>query len=293
MNIIFEINGGIGKNIMATAVCKAIKTQYPDSKLIVVCGYPDVFINNPNVDRCFAMQNLSYFYEEHIEGKDIKLCIQDPYKQTDYLKGEKSLIQIWCEMFLIKYNGEQPEIFLTDREKTFYGQKFTSEKPIMVIQTNGGAEQQGVKYSWARDIPTNVVKAVIEKYKDEYQIAHIKREDQFTYENTIPITDSFRSIVTLISLSAKRLFMDSFGQHTAAALNMPSTVLWIVNKPMVFGYFIHKNIKALPFTKKPELIGSYLEKFNISGDLLQFPYNSEDEIFDTKEILDSLESIEK
>lgn len=289
MNIIFEINGGIGKNIMATAVCKAIKTQYPESKLIVVCGYPDVFINNPYVDRCFAMQNLSYFYEEYVEGKDVKLCVQDPYKQTDYLKKEKSLIQIWCEMFLIKYNGEMPEIFLTDREKTFYSQKFVSDKPIMVIQTNGGAEMQGVKYSWARDIPQSIVLPVIEKYKEEYQIAHIRREDQIGYENTVSITDSFRSIVTLISLSKKRFFMDSFGQHTAAALNLASTVLWIANSPRTFGYFIHKNIEALPHTKKPELIGSYLEKFNISGDLLQFPYNSETEIFELEQVLESLE----
>ncbi len=28
MNIIFQIDGGIGKSIAATAVCKAIKAQY-------------------------------------------------------------------------------------------------------------------------------------------------------------------------------------------------------------------------------------------------------------------------
>lgn len=39
MNIIFSIQGGMGKSIMATAVCKAIKKQYPDSTLIVVTGY--------------------------------------------------------------------------------------------------------------------------------------------------------------------------------------------------------------------------------------------------------------
>ena len=30
MNIIFQVDGGIGKSILATAVCKAIKTQYPN-----------------------------------------------------------------------------------------------------------------------------------------------------------------------------------------------------------------------------------------------------------------------
>ena len=57
MNVIFQINGGIGKVVASTVVCKSIKAKYPDCKLIVVSGYPDVFLNNPNVDRA-----LGYFY---------------------------------------------------------------------------------------------------------------------------------------------------------------------------------------------------------------------------------------
>jgi len=62
MNIVFQINGGIGKCVMATAVCEAIKKQYPDSKLIVISAYPDAFLNNPHVYRAFAFGDLSYFY---------------------------------------------------------------------------------------------------------------------------------------------------------------------------------------------------------------------------------------
>jgi hypothetical protein len=293
MNIIFQIDGGIGKNIMATAVCKAIKTQYPNDKLIVVTAYNDVFINNPNVDRCFNFASLSYFHEEYIDGKEVKLCLQDPYRQTDFLKREKSLIQIWCEMNMIKFNGETPEIFLTEREKSFYSKQFVTEKPLFVMQTNGGAENQGHKYSWARDIPTKNVQEIIENYKNDYTIAHIRREDQLGYEFTTPIQGNYRSMVVLISMSGLRLFMDSFAQHTAMALNLPSVVLWIANSPTVFGYFQHKNIVANEFTTKPELVGSYIDKFDISGNLLQFPYNSEDEIFDTQKIIDSLESLKK
>ena len=72
MNIVFQINGGIGKCVIATAVCEAIKKEYPESKLIVISGYPDVFLNNPNVDRAFAFGGFSYFYEEYIEDKEFK-----------------------------------------------------------------------------------------------------------------------------------------------------------------------------------------------------------------------------
>ena len=82
--------------------------------------------------------------------------------------------------------------------------------------------------------------------------------------------------------------MDSFAQHTAAALDKSSTVLWIANKPSVFGYDIHTNITSSPFTLKPELRNSYLSKFNIGGDLVEFPYNNENEIFNINDVLKSL-----
>ena len=82
--------------------------------------------------------------------------------------------------------------------------------------------------------------------------------------------------------------MDSFAQHVAAGMDLPSTVLWIANKPEVFGYGLNNNIMSNPFTVKPELRNAYLGKFNIGGDLLEFPYNSEDEIFNVKDIVDSI-----
>jgi uncharacterized phage-like protein YoqJ len=45
MNIIFTIQGGLGKSVVGTAVCKAIKKKYPSCKLIVLTGYPEVFTN--------------------------------------------------------------------------------------------------------------------------------------------------------------------------------------------------------------------------------------------------------
>lgn len=287
MNIVFQISGGIGKCVMATAVCEAIKKQYPQSKLVVVSGYSDVFLNNPFVDRAFNFGGFSYFYEEFIENKEFKIFAHDPYVQTEHIKQNEHLIKTWCEMFGVKYNGELPKIYLTEREVTFFKQKYASDKPILMIQTNGGGDSE-LKYSWARDIPYQNVVDVIEEFKDVYNILHIKRDDQLGYEFTYPVTDSFRSLVVGISLSDKRLFMDSFAQHVAAGLGLSSTVCWIANKPEVFGYEIHNNITSNPFTLKPELRNSYLGKFNIGGELIEFPYNSEREIFNSQDIIDSI-----
>lgn len=288
MNIIFQINGGIGKTILATAVCKAIKKKHPNDNLFVISGYPEVFLNNPNVYRAYGFGQASYFYSDVIENKDVVIYAHDPYLDTRFVKQDVHLIKIWCDMFGLEYENQQPEIFLTEREKDFNRAKFNSEKPILLMQTNGGGNGQALKYSWARDIPSKVVIKVVEEFSKEYNIVHVKREDQYGFQGTTPVTDNFRAICTLISLSKKRLFMDSFAQHAAASMNLSSSVLWIANTPKVFGYDIHDNILANPFTKQPELKNSYFQKFDIVGDPLQFPYESEDEIFDADKIIASL-----
>lgn len=290
MNIVFQISGGIGKCVAATAVCEAITKKYPKHQLIVVSAYPEVFINNPHISKTFNFNSINYFYQDFIEGKNAIVLAHDPYVDQRFVGHENHLIKIWCEMFNIPYNGEQPKIYLTEREKSFFSQKYgqVADKPILVMQTNGGAENQVLKYSWARDIPNDVVMAVIEEFKSEMNIVHIRREDQMAFPDTMAITDTFRGVACFLQLSKVRFFMDSFAQHTAAALGLPSTVCWIANSPKVFGYKTNHNICSNDFTAKPELRGSYLSKFNIAGEPLEFPYQSEADIFNVEAIIKSL-----
>jgi hypothetical protein len=287
MNLIFQINGGIGKCISATAVCSALKKKYPKDDLIVISGYPEVFLNNPNVKKSFSFNNLSYFYQDYIEGKDCKTFLQDPYLTTDYINETKHLIEIWCELYDLEYNGEFPEFFMTQREIEAFQRQVRVDKPIMLLQTNGGADNNK-KYSWARDLPVSAVQRIIEEFKDSYTIFHVRREDQIPYNNTIQLTGHLRQILAISMLSEKRLVIDSFMQHALAALKLPSVACWVVNKPRVFGYDLHTHILAEPFTHNPELRASYLSKFNITGDELEFPYNNETEIFDVDKIINAL-----
>lgn len=160
--IVFQIDGGIGKSIAATAVCKAIKKQYPAAKLLVITGYPDVFLCNPHVDKVFNFNDLQYFYQDQIEGdKKLKLFLHNPYTETDFILQKGHLIKVWCEMFGIKYNGELPELFINNRERSFYLNRFSSQKPIMLLQTNGGAANQAAKYSWTRDLPMQTAQQIV------------------------------------------------------------------------------------------------------------------------------------
>lgn len=290
-NIIFSIEGGIGKSIIATAVCEAIKKQYPDDKLIVITAYPQVFLLNPHVDKCLTHGNLQYFYKDYVENNSVITFLHNPYQETSFIERKKHLIETWCEMFNIKYNGEQPKLYLTQREIDFYSNQFQSEKPLFVIQTNGGGQDQQIKYSWSRDIPNSTAQKVVDSLVNQYNVIHIKREDQLGLQNTTPVTADFRALVVLIKLSKGRLFMDSFAQHVAKALDLDSVVLWVANTPKQFGYSNNTNIVANKETTTPELKNSIFAKYNIVGELLEFPYNDETEIFNDDEVIDAVKEM--
>lgn len=282
MNIVFQINGGLGKSVMATSVCKSIKAKYPEDQLIVITGYPDVFLNNPNVDKCFRHNELKYFYQDYIEGKDFLLMNQEPYQTTSYVKQEEGLVKLWCELLDVPFIQPQGEIHLTKREIDFYSKKHQFSKPILVLQTSGSAGD--LMYNWSRDIPPQVVKTIIDSHKDKYDIVHVRSENQITYEGTISFTDNIRAVTVMIALSEKRIFNDSCCQHIAAALDKPSNVFWVTTNPKVFGYELHNNILAQSETKPVSLPNSYLSKYDFIADVSQFPYNNESEIFSEEDI---------
>lgn len=290
-NVICQVEGGLGKSIMFTAVLKAIRKEYKKANIIVVTGYPDVFIANPNVNKVLRFDQLSGIYSKYIMDKaesEIKVFVADPYTTSDFLTERKHLIQIWCEMFGIEYNGEMPELFLLKAEKEYFEPFYKLDKPILAIQPNGGAMNQPLKYSWTRDIPAPVVMEVIERFKNDFAILHIKREDQIVYPDTLQALDSFRSIAVALTISQKRLLIDSSAMHIATALNLPSTVAWIGTNPKVFGYDMHKNITAKEPTREVDLSHPHYQKYLLFQDISTIPYNDLNEVFDKKEIINSL-----
>jgi|TARA_B110000908_G_C10179846_1_gene415105 ADP-heptose:LPS heptosyltransferase len=289
MNIIFQVDGGLGKSIMATAMVKVIRKRYKNSNLIVVTAHPDIFLNNPDVNKVYKHENTNGFYLKYIKNQECKIFVNDPYRQSDFILDKpKSLYKTWCELFGLRYNNEQPQIYLTKPELDYFTPYYSTNKPILAIQTNGGPAGLGYQYAWTRDIPDPVILELIEHYKNDYTIIHIKREDQKIYPDTMQALDGYRSIAILLQLSSKRLLIDSFAQHMASSLNLPSTVCWIATKPEVFGYSLHDNIFSNPFTKEPLLEGSVYQPFNLSQDVHTIPYNDLKEVFDVNQIITSI-----
>ena len=289
---IFHIEGGIGKHIAATAVARCIKNNHPDRKLIVVCAWTSPFVNLDFVDRVYNLNNVPYFYDNYIRNKDSLIFKHEPYFTTDHIHGSLPLIENWCKLYELEYNNETPELVFNMREKQLAYEFWMSDsKPLMVMQPHGGlfGEENVSSYKWTRDMPYGIIDSVVDEFHKDYNIFYVTRPNTYVPENVFVVNQQYSvmELATILTRSSKRLLIDSFLQHAAAALNIHSTVLWIGTNPNIFGYNCHDNIIAKPIPNF-KLPGSYLFDYDFYGITYECPYKTEEEMFDTQEIIDSV-----
>jgi len=109
--VVWHIEGGLGKNIAATALIKDVRERYKDRKLVMVVSYPEIFLNNPDIYRVYRVGMTSYFYDDYINGKDTIVFRHEPYFQSDHIMRKKHLIENWCDLLGIKYSEQTPQIY--------------------------------------------------------------------------------------------------------------------------------------------------------------------------------------
>jgi hypothetical protein len=289
--LVWHIEGGLGKNIAATSLISSIKKKYDDRKLIMVASYPEIFLNFPDIERVYPTGNTPYFYQDYIEDKDTLVFRHEGYFQNGHIKKEQHLIKSWCELLDIEYTGQTPVLLpnLVQQRMTIQWQR---EKPIMLIQTNGGPLDDNRIYNWTRDMPMGIASLIVDQYSKDYHIIQICRNANEAIPGTEAIYQSLSNfeLITALAVSQKRVLIDSSLQHAAAALNLPSTVLWVGTSPKMFGYDLHSNIIANPPKYKPKLINSYLFDYSFEGIPTQCPYDNVLEIFDLEKLNESIKN---
>ncbi len=290
---LFHVQGGFGKHIAATAVAKCIKNNHPSRELILTAVYTEIYQNLPFVDRVYQMGNTSYYYQTYVEDMDSLIFANEPYFTTDHVNKKLPLIQTWSKMYGLKYKGEMPQITFNHLQKKIAKEFWTGRangKPIMVIQTNGGLLNEQRPYLWARDMPITLAQKLVDHYEKDYHIFQITKPAGEVLDGVEVIKDpmSNMELVSILLQSEKRIFIDSCMQHAAAALKMPSVVLWNGTSPKVFGWDMHTNIQA----RKPakfKLPNSVFFDFDFIGVEAEYPYVDEDEeIFDFDKIIEAV-----
>jgi hypothetical protein len=293
---IFQVSGGLGKHIAATAVAQVIKRTYPERELVVCCAWPELWSSLPFVYRVFPLGNTQYFYEEYVDGKDSLFFIQEPYFTTTHINKTHRLVESWCMAYGLEYQGEQPVLKINPEQKkairNFYEPKFEG-KPLMLMHTNGGLYTNERPFCWSRDMPIEIATKVAQHFKKSHFIMQITRPaspqipDVFVRNEQLSNTE----LCGLVELTDKRLLIDSSLQHAAAAFKLPSTVLWNATSSVIFGHALHDNIQAKEKPTK-SLPGSYLFDYQFDANENEFPYEEEDlkDLYNIDQIVASLET---
>ena len=290
--VIFNPEGGLGKIIASTAVLRNIKLKYPDYKIIVISPWVEVFINNPHVHRVFKSGNHPYFYRDYLEGRESIVLKGEPYFSTEHLYSKQHLVESWCKLHDLPFDGIcQPELFYTPAEKATYANNLQSDKPILVMQTNGGPWDLEKTYSWTRDIPHEQAQILVNELSKQYKILHITRPHCPALQGVerIDNVSNKRAFLSILLKSKKRLLIDSCMQHAAAAFGLPSTVLWVATSPNVFGYDIHTNF--LPSKEKIETGSQFVDSlffdYDFNGPEHEYPYE-DFAIFNLQQVYESI-----
>jgi len=282
--LVFSIAGGIGKNIVATAVISSLKKKYPEHRIVVLTAYMDIFVNNPNVYRVYPIDNPLYFREDYIHNDTI-IFNQEPYKEGTFIKKEQHLRTTWCDLCGVDDVVINPQIYLTQAEIEFAKAKFSRGKPILVLQANGGI---GDMYTWSRDLPHNQAQALVSILQQKYHILHIRKQNQPGLQGVETVTGNIRDLMAVIKISDKRLLIDSFAQHCAAAFDLPSVVCWVGTKPGIYGYECHRDIFRCQDKKFTHGITKSFAEVDWTGKkLYECPYDITD-LFSIPDIVEAI-----
>jgi hypothetical protein len=294
--VIAQCQGGLGKHVIFTAFLQVIQKAHPTSKIIVVCAWPELFANLPFVHRVFPLGATQYFYSEYIEDQNSMIYAQEPYFWPTHINKTHSLLETWCLMYGLTFNGEKPIIKINPEQRkairNFYEPLFEG-KPFLLIQSNGGLFTNERPYCWSRDLPFDVASKVASHFKKTHFVMQLTRPNSPKIPDVFVRNEQLSNVelAGIVELSDKRLLIDSCCHHMAAAFSLPSTVLWNATSSVIFGHKLHTNIQAKDKPKK-SLPGSYLFDYQFDANENEFPYEEEDlkDLYNVDQIIASLES---
>ena len=305
-NIIFVSEGGLGRVIASTAVVRKIKEKYPDKKILVVAGFPDVFLYNPDVFKVFRFDNPLYFYDDFVTPETFLMHVE-PYRDHGYLHGDGHLIDVWCRSLGIDPEGAKPQLHFLKKEDEaaqVYIDKITAggKKKFVLLQWTGGivpkSKNDGeymdaISRMHKRSIAKSVAQKLVNKLISRgYAVGVVQAENHPDLEGAERIFFPIRNVLALLKYSDHFIGIDSFLQHAAAAMNVPGVVIWGGTKPERLGYKIHRNMTKqvcpTPFCHRPN---SYIFDANPSGFIWNCPHDEKCMDYDADEIIKEFEAL--
>lgn len=235
-----SLTHAVGDLIMATPAIEGLRKKFPNRNLVVYHPYgKDVFTGNPNIDIIAKTYN-----DEHRTCRIEKSI----YSWMSENKWTGHMVGAYCKMLDVDIPDDVCP-------KLFDIVPFTQDKDYVVITPQSNAkiydfsDISRTKY-WPNERWQEVIDFVVNELGME--VVHLTGEEVHDkFDNVIQINNlNFRDAWSRIAGAKLLLSIDTMGAHVAAALNVPSVVIWGRTNPETYGYQKDNIINF--YTKCPE-----------------------------------------
>lgn len=260
-DLVYIVGGGIGNQIMRTAILPEIKEKY--NEIYVIAPYADVFEVN-NVDGAYPQAPNSLYEQLIKDNPDVDVVAENPYNNSDFIKKTIHFNDAVRDLFGLPRKGieacmaENPIIPVADKHpevvedvKKFLDQQ--RKHKFVLIQNTGGqspldpnTQIQGPEplirnYKWMEEL----VKKLQDKYKDHVFIQY-KLPNEKLIDGCVSIERPYLWYRVLGEQLAENkenfaVVIDSSLQHILAGTGLNTYVVWGETRPEHFGHSCHKN----------------------------------------------------
>jgi|TARA_R110002020_G_scaffold4517_1_gene19697 hypothetical protein len=242
------IEGGVGKHLQFTALLDALTVE---NKLCLNSGYPELFILDKRVasSTTYILQPILDTTHKLFSNYNNIIC-KDPYK-TNFLKGDRHIIDYWAEMYNIENVEKIPNFVINEQREIFLQKEILKLGKFILVQFTGG---QGVM------VEDYNISNSGRNYHDGQELINLIKEALpdinivvFGHSNEpAPLLNTTQSIfidkldfMILAKYCLSFISIDSCLQHICSnkSFNKKGIVLWGSSKANMFGY--DKNINLV------------------------------------------------
>ena len=262
---LINVDGGLGKNVMLTALMPILTSKYEE--IYVISPYVDVFKACSYVTAAFEPgQQCATLYQELVLDEDTDVLWKEPYSNQRFIKKQCHLFEAWLEEFGIADQDTSSLVPVVDKvHETFTNvaktvdQKVSELGKFILVQFCGGQSPLGPQVDQAGNaipyndqqeyIKRNFYKGqeLIDRLRETYpdaKIIHYALPNEPTYNGAEKLKLPYIAYRLLAERAFKVVCTDSSLQHLATGACNDVTVIWGETRPEHFGYSCNKNIAA-------------------------------------------------
>jgi ADP-heptose:LPS heptosyltransferase/2-polyprenyl-3-methyl-5-hydroxy-6-metoxy-1,4-benzoquinol methylase len=227
--VLIEYFATLGDQICLTAVVSKYRKLHPDNNISVHVEYPEIYINNPNVDSIIWNKKVSYAKFDEVYR--IKLPILLSQRRMTLQDASAEQIGI-----TLSKNEKIPQIYLSPIERIVWENRFKRPKGFVVGFS---------PYTrWpSKEWPISRWREVIEWIEDNYKVTILylgnsARPYPWIGNNLGGLTD-IRELALALEQCDLLLSVDNGTTHMAAAVGTPTIAL--------FGPVMAESLMVAPF----------------------------------------------